>query len=120
MLIEESVWIQKAIADHFTESDFPLLNIGSSTEYVRKIVQPHIHENIFTPLQKNGRKVIHMDLKMDKGVDVICDLTSKTHMSTLSCLGIKSVLCSNLLEHIANPIYVCESILDILINFSRF
>ena len=47
MLLEESKWIKKTLEKYFSERDFPMLNIGSSTGYFRKIVQPHIHNQVF-------------------------------------------------------------------------
>ena len=40
MLSEESIWIRNIIKENFSDDDFPLLNIGSSTEEFRKKTQP--------------------------------------------------------------------------------
>lgn len=114
MLIEESVWIRDAIAKHFNLENFPILNIGSSTGYFRKVVQPQIHNNIFLPLLREKKEVIHLDMKMDEGVDIIGDLSEKKFRDSLKMKGIKSILCSNLLEHLENPKAICNSILDLL------
>ncbi len=114
MLVEESIWIKNIIKGHFGTNNFPILNIGSSTLNFRKNVQPHIYENIFLPLEEQTMKVIHLDMKMDEGVDIIGDLSDVGFRNSLKSKGIKSVLCSNLLEHLSEPQSICTSILDLL------
>lgn len=114
MLIEEADWIKQVMEKHFSKEDFPLLNVGSSTESFRKETQPFIYEEIFLPLIKKGFEVIHTDLKKEEGVDIDGDLNSKEFRAQLKGLNIKSVLCSNLLEHLEKPQEICDSILDIL------
>ena len=96
MLKEESIWIKNALNDNFSVDDFPLLNVGSSTEEFRKITQPEIHENVFSPLIESNRKVFHADIKDANGVDLVGDLNEESFRNKLKSLGIKSVLCSNL------------------------
>ena len=114
MLIEEADWIKKAIDQHFKTEDFPILNIGSSTLEFRAEVQPFIDQKIFKPLKEKGIKIFHTDLKKEEGVDIDGDLNSKVFRAQLKGLNIKSVLCSNLLEHLEKPQEICDSILDIL------
>ena len=114
MLKEESVWIKNLLNDHFSVNDFPLLNVGSSTEDFRKNIQPDIHQNVFAPLLKAERKVFHADIKDSKGVDLVGDLNQDSFRRELETLSIKSVLCSNLLEHLARPEVICKSILEVL------
>jgi hypothetical protein len=114
MLIEESIWIKTIFEKYFSEENFPLLNIGSSTVHFRKVVQPQIHEHVFLPLENKNLKIIHLDMKMEEGVDLIGDLSNDEFRSSLKKIGIKSVLCSNLLEHLSDPRPICNSILDLL------
>lgn len=114
MLLEESIWIRNNIAKYLKEENFPLLNIGSSTGNFRKIVQPHIFQNIFQPLETNRRKVIHLDMKKEEGVDMVGDLSEEVFRNSFKEKAIKSILCSNLLEHLENPVPICHSILDLL------
>ena len=114
MLVEESIWIKNTIHTYLKVTSFPLLNIGSSTQHFREIVQPHIDENVFLPLRSEGKKVIHLDMKMDAGVDIIGDLSDAEFRKSLKAMAVKSVLCSNLLEHLADPKPICNSILDLL------
>lgn len=114
MLIEESIWIRRIFDKYFSEENFPLLNIGSSTANFRENVQAHIEENIFTPLKEKKRKIIHLDMKMDEGVDIIGDLSDDVFRDTLKEKGVKSILCSNLLEHLEDPKPICNSIVKLL------
>jgi len=114
MLLNESVWIKKTLSEHFSENDFPLLNIGSSTKEFREIVQPHIDQNVFTPLRQRGLKLIHTDIKLDSGVDVAGDINEANFQDKLKALGVKSVLCSNLLEHLSDPHQICKSMLELV------
>lgn len=114
MLIEEAIWLKNSISTYLKEENFPLLNIGSSTGHFRRVVQPHIHEHIFLPLEKKNQKVVHLDMKMDEGIDIIGDLSDDAFRLSLKETGIKSVLCSNLLEHLKDPKPICLSILDLL------
>jgi len=114
MLKEESIWIKDALKKHFYVEDYPLLNVGSSTEEFRKVTQPEIHRNVFLPLEKEEKKVFHADIKDADGVDLVGDLNDESFREELKSLSIKSVLCSNLLEHLAKPEIICNSILEVL------
>lgn len=114
MLKEESIWIKNIINHYFKEVHFPLLNVGSSTNSFRTIVQPFINENIFFPLVSSGRRVIHSDIKNDEGVEMVGDLNDSNFREKLRNENIKSILCSNLLEHVQKRTILCKSMLDIL------
>lgn len=114
MLKEEAIWIGNVLASKFAIQNFPLLNIGSSTAEFREETQAHIHDLVFKPLQTKDLKVIHTDIKEAKGVDAVGDLNNPLFRISLKKMGIKSVLCSNLLEHLENPKEICCSILDLL------
>lgn len=62
MLIEEAQWIANALKTHFSATDFPLLDVGSSTHVYRSVTQPYIESLIFAPLQAVGNTVFHTDL----------------------------------------------------------
>lgn len=114
MLVSEAEWIQSVLANHFKEEDFPLLNVGSSNLEFRSKVQPHIEQLIFNPLREKGYQFFHVDLKDDEGVDLIGDLNDADFRKKLQELGINSVLCSNLLEHLENPQLIIDAILNLL------
>ena len=91
----------------------PLLNLGSSTRAFREVTQPHIHAELFRPLEKAGLTVIHSDLKQADGVDRAGDILDPAVMSDLKSRGFRCVLISNLLEHVRNRDAVaaaCEEI----------
>ena len=114
MLKEETIWIRNILINEFSINDFPLLNLGSSTEKFRRTTQPYIHKNIFSPLIKTKKKVFHSDIKNEKGVDLVGDLNNKSFRDQVKLLSIKSILCSNMLEHLSEPHIICKSILEVL------
>lgn len=46
MLYEESIWLGNQNRSLLQHEISPVLNVGSSTLHFRKVVQPHIQENI--------------------------------------------------------------------------
>ncbi len=114
MLINESIWIKATIEKNFKTMDFPLLNVGSSTEMFRKDIQPHIYNSIFKPLEEQSLPVIHSDIKIDSGVDIAGDLNDLEFQKLLREQKIRSILCSNLLEHLIEPRIICQSLLNII------
>lgn len=79
------------------------LNIGSSTERFRTHSQPHIDRFVFAPLRSAGVRVLHCDLKADPGVDLVGDILDPGFQRKLRGLGAQLLICSNLLEHLADP-----------------
>lgn len=114
MLIEEARWFRSNIAEFPDEALFPLLNIGSSTEEFRTRKQPWIDEHVFAPLRARGGCVIHLDLKQAPGVDIVGDLSDTGVRRTVAELGVRSVFCSNLLEHVPDRASICDSLLELL------
>lgn len=106
MLIEEAKWLGEYICS-LEENCFPVLNVGSSTEEFRKHVQPYIDEYIFKPLENQNKRIIHTDIKDGKGVDMVGDLNDMGFIEKLRETGARSILCSNLLEHIEYPQQLC-------------
>jgi len=114
MLVEEAKWIREQLINSFKKEDFPILNLGSSTEEFRTKSQKHIQNEIFSYLEKNNFKVIHCDIKKSNGIDIVGDINNKKFREKIKKLNIKSVICSNLLEHVSNPLEICKSINEIL------
>jgi len=79
------------------------LNIGSSTKQFREQDQPHIVERFIRPLEQDGIRFIHCDMKADEGVDEVGDVLDPAFQLRLKELGAKLVVCSNLLEHLTEP-----------------
>ena len=96
-------------------ADFaPLLNVGSSTSEFRSRQQPYVQREIFDPLERRGIDVVYTDLFDGPGVDLAGDLMDDAFIELLRAREPRSVLVSNLLEHVPDPPRVARAILDIL------
>ncbi len=87
-----------------------ILNIGSSTAHFRTVVQPHIAQLVFQPLEIQGHRIFHIDLKHEKGVDLCGDITDPAFQIRLQSLSPDVVLCSNILEHVADIAEFCAAL----------
>lgn len=110
----ESEWLGQRIAAIPDADLFPLLNVGSSTLELRTRQQPHIDANIFAPLRARGGMVYHLDRKPAPGVDLVGDLRDPEFVDRVSRMRVRSILLSNLLEHVADRAQVCDLVLRIL------
>jgi hypothetical protein len=91
----------------------PLLNLGSSTRDFRERAKPHIEAQLFRPLREAGVEVVHCDLKQGEGIDLSGDILDPAVRERLKAMGFRTVLLSNLLEHVrdrAAVIAACEEI----------
>ena len=100
MLKKEAYWLGEIIYRYDSSMVFPMLNVGSSTEEFRTRTQPWIDRYVFAPAREKGLKVVHTDMKAAPGVDIVGDLFSAETATNLASMQFKSVLCSNLLEHV--------------------
>jgi hypothetical protein len=114
MNLLESQWLGQHLAAIPDSDLFPLLNVGSSTLEFRTRTQPYIDVNVFAPLRARGGAVYHADLKAAPGVDLVGDLVDPGFQNRLADLRPRSVLCSNLLEHVTDPRAVCDALLQLL------
>lgn len=103
MLIEEAQWLGDQLRALDPARVFPLLDVGSSTAEFRTSDQPWIDRLIFAPARAANRPVLHMDVKPAPGVDIVADLNDERAIDALAARRFKSVLCSNLLEHVRDP-----------------
>ncbi len=110
MFAEESEWIREAISRLDIKEIKQVGNIGSSSLIFRTVIQPHIHNNIIAPMEKNGANVVHIDLKEEEGVDVIGDITSPTFGDNFR-EQFDLVLCTNLLEHVVDINLVVQNLI---------
>jgi len=108
----EAMWFHTRLASLRDDQIFPLLNIGSSTLEFRSKVQPFIHEEIFQPLAARGGAVHHIDIKAAEGVDIVGDLDDEQFCDRLRELKPRSVMVSNLLEHVKAPTALAQRIVD--------
>lgn len=114
MLISEARWLGERLRSLPHDDLFPLLNVGSSTQDFRERVQPHIHAHVFGPLEARGGRVWHVDLKDAPGVDLVGDLLDLSFLARLRGLRIRSVLVSNLFEHITDRELIAAALLQIV------
>ncbi len=100
---EEAARMAELIGNLALPAGAVCLNIGSSTERFRTHSQPHIDQLLFSPLRRSGVKVIHCDMKPDPGVDLVGDVFDPAFQEKLRAVGAQLLICSNLLEHLADP-----------------
>jgi hypothetical protein len=110
----ESKWLGERLAKVSSEDLFPLLNVGSSTLEFRTNTQSYIEENIFAPLRARGGRVIHLDIKPAPGVDLVGDLFDPVFLKAVSELKVRSVILSNVLEHVKNRQEICDVVMNVL------
>jgi SAM-dependent methyltransferase len=114
MLPNEAAWLGRAIRRLDPNVVFPLLNVGSSTGPFTSREQPWIDAEVFGPLRTANARVVNCDIKTGSGVDIVGDLTDPAFVKQLSNLGIKSVLCANVLEHLTKPAELARSLVDVV------
>jgi SAM-dependent methyltransferase len=114
LLIEEARWLGDQLRALDPEAVSPLLDVGSSTAQFRTRDQPWIDELIFAPARAAGHQVVHLDVKAAEGVDLVADLSDRRAIAALAGRGFKSLICSNLLEHVDEPRQVAASLAGIL------
>jgi len=103
MFLEEAIWIKNVLERLNLLKGQVVLNLGSSDEEYRRLIQPHIDYYIFRPLRKCGVKIVHVDQKKLDGVDVVLDLEDPDADILLDKIERGDVvICSNLLEHVNN------------------
>ena len=107
MLRNEARWLGQKLASVAPEQLSPVLNVGSSNSHFRRHVQPWIDASIFEPLHYRQVEVKHLDLAPGPDIDITGDITRQEFVCELRSLGIRSVFCSNLLEHVEHPELVC-------------
>jgi hypothetical protein len=112
MLPNEATALSRILAA-IPDAALPLLHIGSSTREYRDVQQPYVGA-LFRSLEDRGL-VIHADVKPESGVDIVADFTTKSGSEALRVAGAKSVLCSNILEHLdMDPWEALNRVLDLV------
>lgn len=79
------------------------LNIGSSTKQFREQEQPHISQRFIHPLESDGIRFVHCDMKQAEGVDEVGDVLDPVFRERLCRHEATLLVCSNLLEHLIEP-----------------
>lgn len=79
------------------------LNVGSSTRRFREVEQPHIQAALVGPLEAQGIRFVHCDLKPADGVDLVGNVLDPDFQRRLADRQPDLLLCCNLLEHLTDP-----------------
>jgi SAM-dependent methyltransferase len=109
----EADWIREALLAIGPDAASPVANVGSSTGEFRSVRKPHIEARLFAPLRDAGFEFVHIDMKAAEGVDLVGDLTDPAFLDRVRQTGCRSVICSNLLEHLAHRddlLRACEAL----------
>ena len=104
MFRQEAVWLGQRIHAMDPSQVFPLLDVGSSDERFRTRVQPWVDDCLFAPARHRGLVVAHTDIKNAPGVDLVGDLLDNDFIHQLAGMGFRALLCTSLLEHVANQL----------------
>ena len=102
MRVSEATYIGARLQDIPVEQLSPVLNLGSSNEIFRKQTHPHVDREIFFPLEARGARIVHADLKEDRGIDIVGDVYDAAFQEQCRGLGARTVLCCNILEHVVD------------------
>jgi hypothetical protein len=114
MLQSEAHWISDYFEARTNEAIGIVLNIGSSTADFRECKQSFIDAKIFRPLVKRGIPVVHSDIKAADGVDIVADIMNDGDLERLRALKAKTILCSNMLEHVPSAQLMAERLASLL------
>jgi hypothetical protein len=102
MLPREAHWFGRRLREFPEEALYPMLNIGSHTTEFRTREQPWIDRHLFAEARKKGLSITHTDIRPDDGVDLVGDLTDSQFIDNVRSRQFRSVVCTNLLEHLPN------------------
>lgn len=114
MTASEARWLGSVLSDYSPDELTPLLNIGSSDAFYRASVCPEIDKSVFLPLQARGIKVWHSDVKNAIGVDLVGDIFDPAVFKRLQSIGSRALVCSNVIEHVADPIRLVHLLVDLM------
>ncbi len=101
MVIEESLWIKEKLAKLGLNEENTILNIGSGTADYRQRVQPHIEQNVISPLKEKKIGIFHLDQKTGEGVDFVGDIENPGLINKIN-RRFSLVICTNMLEHVSD------------------
>jgi SAM-dependent methyltransferase len=100
---EEAETLARWVSELKLEPGTVCLNIGSSTRQFREREQPHVTERFIRPLEAEGLRFVHSDMKDADGVDEVGDVLDPEFRSRLQRYDAQLLVCSNLLEHLTEP-----------------
>jgi hypothetical protein len=64
------------------------------------------------PLTDRGVQIVNMDLKDAPGVDIIGNILDPVVRSRILSIGVKAILCNNLLEHVTDVKAMCNALAE--------
>ncbi len=102
MRVEEAIWLYEVFKKYSTEELSPCINIGSKTKDFREYTKPHIAGYVINALTTQGIKLVNFDLKEGDGIDIFGDIFDKRVFCQLKNVKAKSLICSNIFEHVRN------------------
>lgn len=100
---EEADTLTRWVRELGLEPGAVCLNIGSSTKEFREEQQPHVFERFIQPLESDGIRFVHSDMKQAEGVDEVGDILDPDFRERLRRYDAALLVCSNLLEHLTEP-----------------
>jgi SAM-dependent methyltransferase len=103
MMVLEARAVARMIAQLNLPEGTVCLNIGSSTRQFREIDQPHNFTDLIAPLQAQGIRFVHCDLKPADGVDIVGDVYDPLVQAEMRSRDAGLLLMCNLLEHLTDP-----------------
>lgn len=110
---QEAAWLADQILSLPPAEASPILNIGSSTSQFNER-RPWLSELLYGPIADAGIKLVNVDIKNAPGVDLVGDITDSAFRSEVASVGARAVLCSNLLEHVPDPLGLARALPDCL------
>jgi hypothetical protein len=112
MLINEAKWLADQIRLKNDAELFPMLNIGSSTIVWSKFQAPWVNKYLFSLLKE--KQVVNVDIKQAFGVQLTGDIMDSFFAAKIKKAGFRSILCTNVLEHVLQKEKFAKALLKIL------
>jgi SAM-dependent methyltransferase len=100
MLAAEARWVGARIRALGLGAGATVIDVGSSSEAFRCLVQPHIDYEIFRPLREAGARIVHVDARAEAGVDVVADVTDPAAIPDELRGAGDVVISASMLEHV--------------------
>lgn len=111
MMRREASWLGSALAQYSRDDLDPILSVGSGTAAFRATFQPWIEPAVYRPLAARGVTVLHHEMEPAEGIDVVGDLANPIVRNRLAELGVRTVLCLNVFEHVLDRDGLAQSLL---------